>query len=66
MGGALKIAGSENPGLLLSNSDSEFFNYNVMVNELLSSYDRESSHDCDAIENNIFLHHPNMSFEQSP
>jgi hypothetical protein len=66
IGGELKIAGSENPGLLLTNSDSDFSSYNIMVNEALSSYDRESSHDAEAIANNIFLHHPDMSFEQSP
>jgi hypothetical protein len=66
IGGELKIAGSENPGLLLRNLDSDFSDYNIMVNQALTSYDRESSHDAEAIANNIFLHHPNMSFEQSP
>jgi hypothetical protein len=66
IGGELKIAGSENPGLLLRNSDSDFSDYNIMVNQALSSYDRESSHDAEAIANNIFLHHPNRPFEQSP
>ena len=66
IGRELKIVGSENPGLLLRNSDSGFTDYSVMVNELLSSYDKESTHDAEVIASNIFLHHPNMTFEQSP
>jgi hypothetical protein len=65
-GNELRISGAENPGLLLRNSDSDFSSYNRLVKQALSSYERESSHDAEAIARNMFLHHPNMSFEQSP